>query len=90
MIQVQQDRFMKNSRKEGPNEQYPRYEQCKANFARDFAVLNDFLADNHLPQPSITQCEVTYVNHIVAGEGWISFADADNMFSFTSVRLEVE
>ncbi|MBI1792084.1 MAG: TIGR04255 family protein [Acidobacteria bacterium] len=82
MIQVQPDRFVKNWRKEGQGEQYPRYEAGKRFFERDFAVFQEFLAENRLGTPRVNQCEVTYVNHITAGEGWQDFSDFEQVFSF--------
>ena len=81
MIQVQSDRFIKNWRKEGEGEEYPRYERVKDSFKRDFDVFQRFLSDRSLGVPRINQCEVSYVNHIVAGEGWQTFADFDRIFS---------
>jgi uncharacterized protein (TIGR04255 family) len=69
MIQVQPDRFIRNWRKEGQGEQYPRYEAGKKLFERDFGVFQEFLTDNRLGSPQVNQCEVTYVNHITAGRG---------------------
>ena len=82
MIQVQPDRFIKNWRKEGESETYPRYERNKASFERDFAVFQEFVTANRLGVLRVNQCEVTYVNHILSGQGWESFADAHRVFSF--------
>jgi len=82
MIQVQPDRFIKNWRKEGEGETYPRYEKNKASFERDFAAFHEFVTENHLGTPRVNQCEVTYVNHILAGRGWDSFGDIDKVFRF--------
>jgi uncharacterized protein (TIGR04255 family) len=82
MIQVQSDRFLKNWRKEGEGETYPRYEKNRASFERDFAIFREFVTANGLGELHIDQCEVTYVNHILSGLGWEEFADVDNIFSF--------
>lgn len=83
MIQVQADRFIKNWRKEGAGETYPHYnETIKPMFERDFATFHSFLVKNRFEVPSINQCEVTYVNHILSGEGWETFADFDKIFDF--------
>jgi uncharacterized protein (TIGR04255 family) len=81
MIQVQPDRFIKNWRKEGEGETYPRYERNKASFERDFAAFREFVTVHHLGRPLVNQCEVTYVNHILSGQGWNSFGDVDRVFS---------
>ena len=71
MIQVQNDRFIKNWRKAGEKEQYPHYEPViKPAFERDFVEFQEFLVEERLGVIKVTQCEVTYVNHIVSGEGW--------------------
>jgi len=82
MIQIQPDRFIRNWRKEGVEETYPRYERNKASFERDFAVFQEFVTANRLGKVRINQCEVTYVNHILSGAGWRDFGDVDKIFSF--------
>jgi len=83
MIQVQNDRFIKNWRKTGEKDHYPRYELAiKPAFQRDFTKFQSFLAEENLGEIKINQCEVTYVNHIVCGEGWQTLGDIDHIFTF--------
>jgi uncharacterized protein (TIGR04255 family) len=83
MIQVQNDRFIKNWRKEGEGALYPRYEKTiRPNFERDYRLFLAFLENSHLGTPHVNQCEVTYVNHIVAGEGWEHFGELEKVFTF--------
>lgn len=83
MIQVQKDRFIKNWRKEGEAERYPRYDDTiRPNFDRDYRIFLDFLAKNHLGAPHINQCEVSYVNHLLAGQGWERYSDIESIFTF--------
>jgi uncharacterized protein (TIGR04255 family) len=91
MIQLQNDRFIKNWRKEGEGEEYPHYDETiKPMFDLDFEVFTKFVIKNRLEPPAINQCEVTYVNHIVSGEGWESFRDFDKIFDFWSApRVDV-
>src|SRR5947209_5863336 len=87
MIQVQASRFIKNWRKEGEGERYPHYDETiKPMFERDFKTFIAFLEKNKFEAPSIDQCEVTYVNHILsgAGEGWETFSDFDEIFNFSN------
>jgi uncharacterized protein (TIGR04255 family) len=85
MIQVQRDRFIKNWRKAGPEDQYPHYEPViKPAFERDFEEFQSFLAEEQLGAVKVNQCEVTYVNHIVSGEGWQKLGDVDQIFTFWS------
>jgi uncharacterized protein (TIGR04255 family) len=83
MIQVQNDRFIKNWRKEGERGRYPRYdEKIRPNFDRDYAIFLAFLDKNHLGAPRVNQCEVMYVNHILAGQGWEHYSDVEKIFTF--------
>ncbi len=82
LIQVQRDRFIKNWRKTGEGDEYPRYERVREGFDRDFAGFAEFASRNELGAIRVNQCEVTYVNHIVAGAGWETHADVDKVFRF--------
>lgn len=83
MIQVQNDRFIKNWRKEGAGEPYPHYDDTiRPHFDRDFGIFLDFLVKNQLAAPHVNQCEVTYVNHILAGQGWDQYGDVEKIFTF--------
>ncbi len=83
MIQMQNDRFIKNWRKAGDRDEYPRYEGAiKPAFERDFSEFQSFLAEEKLGPITVNQCEVTYVNHIVSGEGWGSQGDIHRIFTF--------
>jgi hypothetical protein len=80
LIQIQRDRFIKNWRKTGEKDEYPRYESVRAGFDHDFEDFSAFLSGNGLGSLRINQCEVTYINHIVAGEGWNTHTDVDKVF----------
>ncbi|MFN0316576.1 MAG: TIGR04255 family protein [Burkholderiales bacterium] len=83
MIQIQNDRFIKNWRKHNTDEEYPRYEKViKPAFERDVREFIAFIEEEKLGGISVTQCEVTYVNHIVAGEGWDNWGDIAEIFTF--------
>jgi uncharacterized protein (TIGR04255 family) len=81
VIQVQKDRFIKNWRRIGVENRYPRYENVKEGFERDFSGFRDFVSRNALGTVRVNQCEVTYINHIVAGEGWQAHDDISNVFT---------
>ncbi len=69
LIQVQDDRFVFNWRRmEG--EDYPRHEQVRASFDEKFSIFRTFLADEQLGEPKLNQWELTYINHIPAGDDW--------------------
>lgn len=81
LIQVQRDRFIKNWRKTGDGALYPRYESVRAAFDQDFLDFARFVSHNQLGTIRVKQCEVTYINHIVAGAGWETHADIDKVFT---------
>lgn len=81
LIQVQRDRFIKNWRKAGDQDQYPRYEHVKLGFDQDFGRFTEFVSRNELGTVRVNQCEVTYINHIVAGQGWETHADIEKVFT---------
>lgn len=83
MIQVQSDRFIKNWRKADVNGTYPRYEPViRPAFDLDFESFRNFVAEEDLGTVLVNQCEVTYVNHIVAGDGWDRWDQVEEVFSF--------
>lgn len=85
VIQVQEDRFIHNWRKESP-EPYPRYEPIRDEFLRRWAEFASFVERQQLGQPEVEQCELTYVNHILKGSCWSEMADALQVFSFWTAK----
>ena len=81
LIQLQRDRFIRNWRKQEPTDHYPNYDLLKPKFVDDWGEFTHFLASENLGAPEINQCEVSYINHIVIGEGLASFAEADKAIS---------
>lgn len=81
LIQVQQDRFIHNWRKVGGDETYPRYEAIRDRFRKELTDFQTFLAEESLGEFLPDQAEITYVNHIVAGEGWESHSDLQRVFT---------
>jgi uncharacterized protein (TIGR04255 family) len=84
MMQIQNDRFIKNWRKKNEdNAEYPHYTPViKPAFERDFKEFRTFAADEELGEIKVNQCEVTYVNHIIAGEGWLKRDEIEKIFTF--------
>lgn len=64
LIQVQQDRFIRNWRKVTGSEGYPSYEYLKPKFRADWLRFIDFLEREEIERPEVNQCDVTYINHI--------------------------
>ena len=81
LLQIQADRFIRNWRKTGDGDAYPRYEKVKAWFEQDFEEFRSFVSREKLGAVEVRQCEVTYVNHIVAGDGWSSHEDLDKIMT---------
>ena len=83
IIQIQNDRLIKNWRKSGQHDVYPHYEPViRPAFERDLVEFKSFLSEENLGGLKVTQCEVTYVNHIVSGEGWERFDQFSRIFRF--------
>jgi uncharacterized protein (TIGR04255 family) len=65
--QIQQDRFTHNWRKSLVP--YPEYEGVRESFSAELGTFGDFLKREGLGEVVPNQCEVTYINHIVAPAG---------------------
>ena len=79
LIQVQRDRLIHNWRGSGD---YPRYANIRPLFEREWQRFCGFTSANDMGRPRITQCEVTYVNHIVRGNGWTSLDQVSDVVTF--------
>jgi len=82
LIQVQPDRFLVNWRSTEKNLSYPRYHaRMRPLFEKYWGEFRSFLSAEQLGDPSVVQCELTYINHILRGEGWESAADWHQVFT---------
>lgn len=77
LVQIQTNRFVRNWRKSGiSNRKYPNYEpHIRPNFLSDLQLFQDTIAELGFEKIKINQCEITYVNHILPGEGWSKHSD---------------
>jgi uncharacterized protein (TIGR04255 family) len=82
LIQVQQDRFIHNWRKAGNDIDYVRYPHVRERFVKSFDRFEAFVAAEKLGQVKPDQCEVTYTNQMVSGEGWETQGELDRVFTF--------
>ena len=82
VIQVQHDRFAHNWRRGDTDEDYPRYESIREAFAHELVLFDRFLREQQIGRVQPKQCEVTYVNQIVAGPAWASHGDLPQVFRF--------
>lgn len=90
LIQVQQDRFIHNWRKRKGDEPYPHYDSIRDTFMIELEKFRHFLSGEQIGELIPNQCEVTYVNHIVQGEGWDRHGQFDQMFTVWASRYSDE
>ena len=77
LLQVQEDRFIRNWRRYDDRVAvYPRYvEHLRPEFEKDLAEFAKFLVSEHHGEPEYDQAEVTYINHIEMHDVWSTHAD---------------
>lgn len=81
LLQLQNGHFIHNWRRMDESDTYPRYDQTiRPAFESEWRRFCEFLGTAQIAEPKITQCEVTYVNHIAHGDGWECPADLPNVF----------
>lgn len=81
LIQVQTNRFIHNWRKVGSGDEYPRYEHLRNRFEQELHEFQTFLEQEGLGVLAPNQCEVTYVNQILADQGWSSHGEIGNVLT---------
>ena len=81
LIQIQQDRFIHNWRKTGDGAAYPRYESIRDQFRDEVRAFSDFLEEEQLGELSISQCEITYVNHVKFDGEEAGFGNVENLMT---------
>jgi uncharacterized protein (TIGR04255 family) len=74
LLQIQDDKFIRNWRKIESGAEYPRYEKISQAFKEDLVALLDFVSLEQLGSPRPSQCEITYVNHIAVGHSSVERA----------------
>jgi len=90
LVQVQQDRIIHNWRKAVTNAEYPRYEHVRKAFKSELERFRAFLEREQLGDLNPNQCEITYVNHIVAGQGWKNHAELGEVLTVFEPRYTDE
>lgn len=90
LIQVQQDRFVRNWRKVGESGDYPRFDYIRSTFRKDFEEFERFARDEQIGEPHANQCEVTYVNHILAGSGSDNERDPSKILTVFETKYSEE
>lgn len=87
LVQVQKDWFAHNWRKMGEGEEYPRYEHIRETFEQELRIFSDHLEGESLGLLKPNQCEITYVNHIPAGEAFSNHSELAKVFSLGEPSL---
>jgi uncharacterized protein (TIGR04255 family) len=85
LLQFQHDRLIHNWRKVG-DEDYPRYWRVRDSFRQELEVLMSLLDREELGPLVPNQCEITYVNHIMAGAGWERHGQVENVVTVWASR----
>jgi uncharacterized protein (TIGR04255 family) len=80
LVQVQRDRFLHNWKKEREKDQYPHYDYVINNFRECLVTFEEFLKENQLGAIEPVQYELTYINHILQGDGWTALNDLRKVF----------
>lgn len=81
LVQIQSDRFVHNWRKAQTTLPYPRYDNIRSRFLAELELFEQFTAAERLGPFQPTQCEITYINHIFAGDGFGSHGELANVFT---------
>ena len=81
LIQIQQDRLVRNWRKSEADAEYPRYRYVRSEFEKAWRTFEQFAERNHLGSLTPNQCEVTYVNEIVSGNVWKEHGELDRVLT---------
>lgn len=86
LVQLQSDRFIHNWRKVGDDDTYPRYDRVRATFEGELKRFSESLVRQELGELHPNQCEVTYVNHIVSGEGWHTHGQLGDVITLFNLK----
>src|SRR5262249_13199892 len=85
LLQFQPDRLLHNWRKvgDGKNE-YPRFEALIEKFEKELLTLEGYFASLSPQSLKITQCEISYINHIEiensnSAQDWLNFICFDQL-----------
>ncbi len=90
VIQVQRDRFLHNWRKTRAEDEYPRYKNVLRMFRDHLSCFESFIARSELGAVIPKQYEITYLNHIPQGDGWMAPSDIGKVFPDFAWRLKAQ
>jgi uncharacterized protein (TIGR04255 family) len=89
LMQIQQDRIIHNWRKVKQDNEYPRYDKIREAFKSDLESFQKFLLQEKLGNLIPDQCEVTYLNQIVADDIWESHNEINKVIPLWSWNREL-
>ncbi|MCL5046696.1 MAG: TIGR04255 family protein [Actinobacteria bacterium] len=75
VIQLQENRFHYNWRRQNESDVYPRYEPVFESFSKRWAEFERFTNNFNLGELKPIQYELTYINHFLEGELWVNTLD---------------
>jgi uncharacterized protein (TIGR04255 family) len=81
LIQVQPDRLTFNWRKLESGNDYPSYSRLRDTFKEELTRFSEFAKSQGIGEITPLQCELTYVNHLPAGDGWTDLTDIPKIFT---------
>jgi uncharacterized protein (TIGR04255 family) len=70
LVQLQRDWMAYNWQGASTSSPYPRYGAVESSFLNAWDALGDFVQALGQPIPSVTQCELSYINHVLPGTTW--------------------
>lgn len=88
LLQVQSDRFLHNWRKQPETDVYPHFPEVFKRFWAAWGRFLEFCREENVGTPRINQLEVTYINHILQGEGWDGMGTVGQVFPDIAWREE--
>ncbi len=91
LVQIQTDKFIRNWRKAGETDVYPRYaDHIRPKFLEDFRLFEQFVNEEKIGSIEVDQCEIAYINHITADTIWSNHHDISKVFRFWDSGIENE
>jgi uncharacterized protein (TIGR04255 family) len=79
LIQVQTNRLIVNWRRGAGEEPYPRYTHILKRFKSALQTVVEIVKEENLGSIVPNQCEVTYVNHVLAEKEWSKHGEVANV-----------
>lgn len=85
-VQLQTNWLAANWRRVAPHDEYGRWPGRRKAFIESYTKVNDWLQRNEIGELLPEQCEITYVNHVVADKGWENHSELGEIVTLISDR----